>query len=786
MHSMRGLAALFVAAWAAAPAFFDQEAGSKPILIAGEDAGYLPPSACGPCHREIFESYRRTAMGRSFSRPTPANTIEDYSRNNRYFHAASGQHYTMIQRGGRYYQRRHELGPGGLEINVVEREIRFVLGSGAHARTYLLQTPGGQLAEAPVAWYAENGGFWAMNPGYDRLDHFDFRRKIDQECFFCHNAYPAVELGIPPGERDLFLRGAIPEGIDCQRCHGPGRAHVQSASNGASAAAVRGTIVNPARLTPERRLELCLQCHLESTSRRLPYSLRRYGRAMFSYRPGEPLENYILHFDHAPGAGQDDKFEISGAAYRLMKSACFEKSGQSLDCTTCHNPHVEDTGEAATRRYIKVCRSCHAAAHNSAENCLSCHMPRRRAADAVHVVMTDHYIQRRPPDRDLLAPLPETQDDDRTSYRGEVVPLYPRRLPPGGESELYLATAQVVDDANLAKGIPRLRHAIETYRPARAEFYAALAGAYARTNRNDAAIPYYEEALRRDPHDPAARRSYAAALTSLGRLSDAAKILETPEPHDAATLNELGAAWLNLGRFDRAIETLRLALRQDPDLPEIYVNLGTALSRSGDLSAAVGAFQNALRASPASTAAHSNLATVFQRQGEFEQAEYHFRKAIWSDPLHAVPHYNYGRALAEKKMFPQAESELRAALALDPRFAEAAVSLGIVLAQTAQPERAIEQYRRAIEIKPGLSPAHFNLGLALLGQGKGPEARLHFEAVLRSDPGDDSAHLYLGKILLAEGDRASAVTHLETASHSGNRSVRIAALDALRATGEKK
>ena len=85
-----------------------------------------------------------------------------------------------------------------------------------------------------------------------------------------------------------------------------------------------------------------------------------------------------------------------------------------------------------------------------------------------------------------------------------------------------------------------------------------------------------------------------------------------------------------------------------------------------------------------------------------------------------------------------------------------------------------------------MSPAHFNLGLALLGQGKGREAKPHFEAVLRSDPGDDSAHLYLGKILLAEGDRASAVTHLEKASQSGNRSVRTAALDALRAAGEKK
>ena len=48
---------------------------------------------------------------------------------------------------------------------------------------------------------------------------------------------------------------------------------------------------------------------------------------------------------------------------------------------------------------------------------------------------------------------------------------------------------------------------------------------------------------------------------------------------------------MNLGRFDRALAALRLALRSDPDLPEIYVNLGTALSRSGDLSAAASAFR---------------------------------------------------------------------------------------------------------------------------------------------------------------------------------------------------
>ena len=85
-------------------------------------------------------------MGRSFYRPGPEDTEEDYSRHNTYYHAPSDQHYTMIQRGGRYFQRRHQIGADGGEINIVEKEIHFVLGSGDHSRTYLHKTPGGQLS----------------------------------------------------------------------------------------------------------------------------------------------------------------------------------------------------------------------------------------------------------------------------------------------------------------------------------------------------------------------------------------------------------------------------------------------------------------------------------------------------------------------------------------------------------------------------------------------------------------------------------------------------------------
>src|SRR5205814_1644794 len=187
-------------------------------------------------------------------------------------------------------------------------------------------------------------------------------------------------------------------------------------------------------------------------------------------------------FDHAPGTGHDDKFEIAHQGYRLLKSACFQKSGGRLTCTTCHNPHDAPRGDEAARRYVAACEGCHAESltklaaagrHTGSRECLPCHMPKRRTEDAVHAVMTDHGIERRKPDRDLLAALAERHEDAASAYRGPVV-LYYGAEPPRPDRELYEAVAQVKDGSNPEGGLPRLREALERLRPEQAEPYLAL------------------------------------------------------------------------------------------------------------------------------------------------------------------------------------------------------------------------------------------------------------------------------------------------------------------------
>jgi len=628
---------------------------------AAQQATYIDSRACAGCHAAIAKTYKETAMAQAFYRVTPA-VMNAPGMKGRYEHAASGRTYAVFERDGKFYQIRTEKGRYEME-----REIHFVMGSGRHARTFISRTPEGRLAEMPLGWYAEKGGFLAMSPGYDRADPLDFRRKISFDCMFCHNAYPAVPAGQDAPSQEPVFPAEMPEGIDCQRCHGPGSLHV--------AAAGKGGIVNPAKLDAERRMEVCMQCHLETTSRALPNSMVRIGRGAFSYRPGEPLGDFTLHFDNV---GREEKFEIVNSVYRLRQSRCFLESQGKLGCTTCHNPHDVPRGTAAKAAYAKACRSCHenvaAASHPKGEDCAGCHMPRRRTEDVVHAVMTDHKIMRRPPPGDLLAPRKEDAGPD---YRGEVVLYYP---PKARDQETYLAVAQVTQKSNLKGGIPRLE-ALQSKEPA---VLFALAQAYEAEGNFALAESRYRES-----GFPPAMRKLGEMLQRLGRSAEALPILEKAGA-DSATMYAKGIVYRDLGRGKEAIAAMERAIAMDGDFSRAYNSLGGMLIESGDRARAETALREALRIQPDFAEAHGNLGQLLAAKGDYAQAEFHLRASIkWKAE-------NYS----------------------------AWVAMGEVQSVRGEWAAAKKSYNEALKARPGSEAAWLGLGTAQAATGELGAARV--------------------------------------------------------------
>lgn len=612
--------------WAAAPApGVDPLARAGIAVSAGAAPGYVADSVCEDCHGALYDSYQQVGMARSFSRPRPESAIEDFGRGP-FEHPASRQRFELSWRDGRLVFRRDQLGPDGAPINVFERPVDFVLGSGQHARTYLYRTPGGELYQLPIDWYPQERRF-AMAPGYDRPDHQGVLRRVRRECLFCHDAYPDVPKGSDAGPAPHVFPRELPEGTGCQRCHGPAAEHVRAMlSVPPDRERARAAIVNPARLPPERRDDVCFECHLQPAVALA--GLRRFGRADYSFRPGQALPDYLVQMDVVEqGQAPAERFEINHHPYRLRQSRCYRESAGRLHCLSCHDPHRKPPPERRAARYRAACLRCHAetacrrpghGADGPGEaDCASCHMPKRRTQDVVHVVMTDHLIRRQPGGEELLAPL-EEQEPVLVDARL----LDAERGPQGELGELYRALA-VLRASGSRPAAARFEQLLLRLKPPEPEPWLDLAQAQLRDKRLAAAEGTLRELLARQPDLQAAQALLPLVLAAQGRRAEALRLLAAPpgpEGDQPETLYNLGRLLLADKRPAEACAALERALALRDNFVPAWYQLGQARRAARQGTEAVAAFSRALEIDPTHTASYLALGELLSELGKRSEA----------------------------------------------------------------------------------------------------------------------------------------------------------------------
>jgi tetratricopeptide (TPR) repeat protein len=185
-------------------------------------------------------------------------------------------------------------------------------------------------------------------------------------------------------------------------------------------------------------------------------------------------------------------------------------------------------------------------------------MPKRRTDDVVHVVMTDHLIQRRPPSRDLLAELAERHPTEAEEYRGEVVPYYP-----SNPDALYRALAQVILKNNLRAGVVELARLIGVRQPREPIWHMQLGDAWLASGEPLKAVAAYEQAVRLSPRSVSALQALARAFKASGQAARSAETLEKAiriAPSDARS-------WYQSGVLSSDPEKMQKAIAIDPDLP---------------------------------------------------------------------------------------------------------------------------------------------------------------------------------------------------------------------------
>jgi hypothetical protein len=297
-----------------------------------------------------------------------------------------GLQFRMERKGGLFAETAAS-GDGDDAVTQTET-IGVVTGSGKRGQTFLYWRGDG-LFELPVSYWTD-GKRWINSPGYQN-GTADFSRPVTAACMECHSTYLQTVSGNADGNR--FRKETLEVGISCERCHGAAAAHVARYRSGGPAEADR--IVNPAKLSRQRQVELCAYCHS---------GIQREALApAFSYVAGQPLANYFKPIDGAVAEHPD----VHGNQVGLLeRSRCFRESA-GMTCSTCHDTHAV---EKATASYSLKCLTCHAwqackvarsTGVRAKANCIDCHMPVEKtnvivtqtAGEELHASMRNHWIK---------------------------------------------------------------------------------------------------------------------------------------------------------------------------------------------------------------------------------------------------------------------------------------------------------------------------------------------------------------------------------------------------------
>jgi Tfp pilus assembly protein PilF len=470
---------------------------------------------------------------------------------------------------------------------------------------------------------------------------------------FCHNSYPEVPAGSDTYDAPQTFPKELPRGLGCQRCHGPGDAHVRlSFDLDANEDDIRAAIWNPLRLEPARQDEVCLQCHLQPTV--ALSGLRQFHRPIYSYRPDQPLDDYLVYLDAVEERPREERFEINHHPYRLHQSRCFQESQGALSCLTCHDAHHKPQAEAAKAHFRDACLSCHqqddcqleemtqhATAEGlslpegvAADDCVACHMPRRRTQDVVQATMTDHLIRRRPGGPELTAPIPE-----EPPHLTAVSFLRPERAPQESLGEVYRHLVMVRNGDRSA--IPLLRTALAEAKPEHAAPYLELATGELSIGKPVEAEASLNKALELDPELIAARLMMGAALASQGNLEGALEHLEwafEKAPERPEVRFNLGKILLHLRRLEEAISHFEAAVEARPYLEAGWVELGNAHAASRNLEEAIRSYRQALAVDPRQETVRKNLVLCLMLLKRQEEARAELE--AW---LHFQPENDWAR-----------------------------------------------------------------------------------------------------------------------------------------------
>jgi predicted CXXCH cytochrome family protein len=562
------------------PSATTEKSTPPPGPIAATVASSPGNEACQKCHSAIADSYSQTAMARASGPATDELVPADFT------HAASGVHYRVYTENNAAmlaFDRPDDPTMRGT------RRLQYFVGSGHRGRTYLFSLDG-FFFESPINWYAQKK-VWDTAPAFEQAKTMPMNLPAFPGCLNCHTSASRAPIAGTENKYDMPLFAH--DGITCERCHGDNATHIATGK--------AGEIINPAKLAPARRDDVCMQCHLEGN-----VAIEQPHRKLADYRPGADIGDDVHYYIYVDQESQ--QIRALSQTEALWQSICKLKSGDKMSCISCHDPHSTPAPEQRVAFYRAKCLTCHADAftakhHVEQPDCASCHMPRTNTSNVAHTQATDHRILKLP-----MMPLQTLQ----TGAAAQLV-----RFPPPPQSPT--APSANADDGAAASSLPpSQKSAVQSDASATLLSPTPTTTAPAGDAR-DLALAW----------ESVAQEGHASAASDAERYLNQA-ILEHPD--DPVLLDSLAFFAQRRGDVVKASQLYQRALQADPSMIDAASNLGVIEARAGHFDRAAALWAPAFARAPGRSAIGMNLAHISCDTGQFDKARAYVARVLQFNP----------------------------------------------------------------------------------------------------------------------------------------------------------
>jgi predicted CXXCH cytochrome family protein len=387
----------------------------------GQGGGYIGSAACKRCHESVYARWSKTRMANVVVDPKqhPEVIVADFSQSDQLLALARAD------------------SKSDSPVTFTKDDIALVYGTRWKQRYF--KKVGDDYFVYPAQWdvahklwrryFVANGTDW-WAPLYPPDN---FQRPTGPLCDGCHSV-----------NYNIATKTVTEWNVGCERCHGPGEAHVNRPA--------RDNILNPERFDYVHANDTCIQCHSQGQPLTNPIGGKYYDWPV-GFEVGKNLADYWKLEDHKLGETTFTHFPDGTAHKNRMQGNDFVQSlmyARGVTCFSCHDPHGSENVAMVRKTGNALCLDCHGPnsqagphaatieqhthhkAGSAGSECAACHMPKiaETISDQRVRSHTFHFVT--PGDTDALK-IPNActvcHTDKSTEWATAALKTWPDRSP---------------------------------------------------------------------------------------------------------------------------------------------------------------------------------------------------------------------------------------------------------------------------------------------------------------------------------------------------------------------